>query len=277
MKLRGNYRSKLHRPANGGLVLFAFLGINFTTIALTYSIFMDAGTSPPKVATVKKSPPLKVLSAATPQPVASPTVDLPKPTTPQTEADIGLVLTTVFWVGESATADNDNIQNNASAWVADWVGTYGGVDNPAKRSGYLPAGFTPKENPFYVALPYNDLDINGARKPTASSCPNASAAGTFSWCKNAWVSVSCNGKTAYGQWEDAGPNGEDDFAYVFGSAQPANQFGVKAGLDVSPAIRDYVGLGDVGRCTWKFIASDSVPEGPWKQIVTTTPSYQVSQ
>ena len=36
-----------------------------------------------------------------------------------------------------------------------------------------------------------------------------------------------------------------------------------AGLDVSPAVRDYVGLSDIDVCDWKFVEFREVPSGPW--------------
>jgi hypothetical protein len=187
------------------------------------------------------------------------------------------ILTTYFWVGEDASADNGGIANAQSAWDDKWAQHYGGVDNPGSRNGYTPAGFTPKENPFYIALPYNDLDENGNRKPTASNCPQASnpVQKNYSWCKNSWVAIRHGNKIAYAQWEDVGPFLEDDFNYVFGSAAPSNKRDAKAGLDVSPAIRDYLGLQDVDRTDWTFVPASAVPDGPLKQFVTTSLGYSV--
>ena len=70
---------------------------------------------------------------------------------------------TNFWCGEAADADNDFISNAPSAWCDDWVESFGGIDDPQHRGGYLPAGFQPKENPFYVALPFADYDDEGVR------------------------------------------------------------------------------------------------------------------
>lgn len=180
------------------------------------------------------------------------------------------IITTIFWVGEAADASNDYISNAESAWDGNWEANYGGYDNPNSRNGYYPAGFTPKENPFYFALPYNDLDANGNRKPTAGNCPNAGAS-AVSWCKNAWIKVVKGDKVVYAQWQDAGPSEYDDMAYVFGTAAPKNTWGAKAGLDVSPAVRDYLGLADVDRTSWGFVSAGAVPAGPWKNIVTTNP------
>ncbi len=159
-----------------------------------------------------------------------------------------------------------------SAWDEKWEQHYGGYDDPSKRSGYLPAGFTPLENPFYFALPYNDYDENGNRRPNANHCTAFTGvnSSSTSWCKNAWIKITKGGKTAYAQWQDVGPLGEDDSAYVFGTARPKNTWGAKAGLDVSPAVRDYLGLQDVDNTSWSFISAGSVPAGPWKNIVTTS-------
>ncbi len=272
-----NRRKYFSKPAHPGLIFVAFLGINIINLA-----FVSAFTSvfdEENVTVAINDDSTKTLAAKkivkprmarpTPTPAAAP----PKPVE-QLFTHIGIA-TTVFWVGEDATADNNNIHNHSSAWVEDWLAEYGGVDSPTERNGYLPAGFTPKENPFYVALPYNDLDNNGIRKPTATKCGEANT--KSSWCKNSWVAIGCHGKIAYGQWQDAGPNGEDDVNYVFGSATPLNQFGTKSGLDVSPAIRDYLGMGGNNKCDWTFISYTSVPDGPWKIKITSTPSYEVSQ
>ena len=42
------------------------------------------------------------------------------------------------------------------------------------------------------------------------------------------------------------------------------------GLDVSPAVRDYLGLSGMNRTVWQFVDASKVPDGPWKQVVTTS-------
>jgi hypothetical protein len=83
-------------------------------------------------------------------------------------------------------------------------------------------------------------------------------------CKNHWVRISYNGKNCFAQWEDAGPLGEDNFGYVFGSQRPQQ----RSGLDVSPAVRDFLGLDGSNFTEWQFIDSSEVPSGPWKRIIT---------
>src|SRR5205823_558108 len=67
------------------------------------------------------------------------------------------IVTTVFWVGEQAGGNNP-VPNFKSSWDANWTSNYGGFDNPdpGTRRNYIPASFTPRQNPFYCALPYND-------------------------------------------------------------------------------------------------------------------------
>ena len=182
------------------------------------------------------------------------------------------IITTEFWVGEKADSDNGGISNTSSTWDELWQQHYGGVDDPTNRNGYLPAGFTPNENAFYFALPYSDLNDQGSRKTTASQCLQVSGNQPigYSWCKNTWIAITYGGKTAYAQWEDAGPFGEDDTSYVFGTAAPSNTSGASAGLDVSPALTNYLGLDGLNRTNWVFVPTSMVPDGPWKQQLTTT-------
>jgi hypothetical protein len=184
----------------------------------------------------------------------------------------GPVAATYFWVGEPADSDNAGIPNDASAWDSYWQTDFGGVDDPANRNGYFPSGFTPKENPFYCALPYNDLDVNGKPKPNASRfvywANGKPWPPDFSFCKNHWVHIIFGQKDAYAQWEDCGPFGEDDTNYVFGTSIPVNTINDHAGIDVSPAVKDFLSLGDITPVSWQFVDDTAVPDGPWKQIIT---------
>lgn len=179
------------------------------------------------------------------------------------------IATTIFWVGEDASNENGNISNIASAWDASWLLHYGGIDISDARNGYYPASFIPKENPFYFALPYNDFNENGVKKsdlkvyiPWASPNDNTG----LSICKNKWIKITKNDTVAYAQWEDVGPFGANDINYVFGPNNPVHP----RGLDVSPAVRDYLKLKDVDITEWQFIDEKNVPDGPWKNIITTS-------
>jgi hypothetical protein len=178
------------------------------------------------------------------------------------------IYTTVFWIGEQGSLDNDYIPNDKSTWDENWETNFGGVDDPDHRRGFEPAEFEPLQNPFYCALPYSDFDDNGRRKSSAASVvfwhDSRKWAPGQSMCKNHWVRIVFEGREAYAQWEDAGPFGEDDVKYVFGTAVPRKH----AGLDVSPAVRDYLGLQGAGFTQWEFVDSSKVPNGPWKKTVT---------
>ena len=204
---------------------------------------------------------------------------LPNATIQQTKQANGIpypwhkqIIATVFWVGESADETNAYISNTPSAWIEDWQSAYGGVDSPENRCGFTPCSFTPKENPFYFALPYNDR-VDGRAKPTANlkqipwytggTTPNVS------WVKNRWIEIAHGNTKGYAQWEDVGPMHEDDDAYVFGMARP--KFAT-AGLDLSPAITDYLHLNGQEPVDWHFIDEKDVPAGPWKNLITTSPA-----
>lgn len=183
------------------------------------------------------------------------------------------ITATTFWVGEDATGANAFIHNHASSWDEQWLDHFGGVDDPDNRQGYLPADFTPKENPFYFALPYTDFDKEGRKANAGNIIPWAGARkwmNNESMCKNRWIKITRGDKTAYAQWEDSGPFQSDDVAYVFGDAQPRNRINNHAGLDVSPAVRDYLDLNGKEKVSWQFVDDADVPTGPWKQIVTTS-------
>ena len=82
-------------------------------------------------------------------------------------------MTTLFWVGEAAGEENAFIPNDQSYWDGDWLDHYGGIDNPEHRSGHWPAGFRPRENPFYFALPYGEFTPAGKLKRRARDIPGS--------------------------------------------------------------------------------------------------------
>ena len=179
-------------------------------------------------------------------------------------------ITTVFWVGEPSNAENNFIPNHQSYWDKDWQASYGGVDDPEHRNGHWPAGFRPKENPFYVALPYGEFTDADLLKISARRIPWYRS-GVSPLLKNRWVEIRRNGLSCFAQWQDVGPCGEDDFDFVFGDAiMPLNVFDTRAGLDVSPAVWHYLGMRDNDLTGWRFVAEADVPEGPWTETVTTS-------
>lgn len=177
------------------------------------------------------------------------------------------IVTTTFWVGEKA-AKNNPVPNDKSSWDVNWAKNYGGTDSPdaSARRGYLPVAFSPGQNPFYIALPYNDLQAGG-HKPEASE--------VIPWfkreykgpgktvLKGRWIAVRYKDRTAYAQWEDCGPFRTDHSAYVFGNERPKPNLNKGAGLDVSPAVRDYLGMASTDVTDWKFVEFEEIPRGPW--------------
>jgi hypothetical protein len=186
------------------------------------------------------------------------------------------IVTTVFWVGERPTANNPT-PNNKSSWDGSWAYNYGGFDNPESRKGYIPAAFVPRLNPFYFALPYNDVSL-GKHKPEAPM--------VIPWFRQAltepgktvlrgrWIAIKKGTRTAYAQWEDCGPFRTDHYQYVFGNDRPRANLNHGAGLDVSPAVRDYLGLAPTDVTNWRFVDENEVPNGPWRQYGENNPFVQ---
>lgn len=190
------------------------------------------------------------------------------------------IVATVFWVGEKPTKKNPT-PNNASSWDCSWQSNFGGFDDPqpSKRAAdFRPASFVPKQNPFYVALPYNDcVDHQTTKTEAEKVIPWFKS--TFvrqgkSVCQNRWVAIRYGDRTCYAQWSDCGPFSTTDASYVFGSARPTNQKNNGAGIDLAPAVRDYLGFSSGQKCDWRFVESSEVPDGPWKSYGSNNPYSQ---
>jgi hypothetical protein len=180
------------------------------------------------------------------------------------------IVTTTFWIGEKPSANNP-VPNRSSSWDANWTKNYGGYDDPEKshRHDFTPAKFTPKQNPFYCALPYNDKATNGHRPEAPRVVPwfkEAYQGPSVSTCKSRWIAIRKGNKVAYAQWEDAGPFRTDHWQYVFGNERPKPNLNKGAGLDVSPAVRDFLGMQDTDVTDWKFVEFSEVPHGPWAKL-----------
>jgi hypothetical protein len=177
-------------------------------------------------------------------------------------------VTTVFWIGEQAGGNNP-VPNYKSSWDADWTRNYGGFDNPdsSARRNYIPVAFVPHQNPFYCALPYNDV-THGQFKPEAPLVipwfKQAYTEPGHSVCQHRWIAIRKGNRTCYAQWEDCGPFRTDHFQYIFQNERPKPNLNHGAGLDVSPAIRDYLGLAPTDVTDWQFVEVRDVPPGPWR-------------
>jgi len=227
--------------------------------------------------------------AVAPLPVAGPVLpggDAPSPTRYPLHDG---VRATVFWAGAVAQADaGEDGQSLSSAWDREWARHYGGCDGVGaagpgcgsdvdRRTGpdWFPTALVPRENPYYVGLPYNDLisskSTDRHRIPWASDpgFPAHLNDRSVSFLKNRWVSVTGPGGTCYAQVEDSGP-GTLDPDYVLGTAPPAAEYGI----NLSPAVYRCAGLDAAtgsGVVSWRFV--DAPVAGPWARTIT---SRQVS-
>jgi len=178
------------------------------------------------------------------------------------------IVTTVFWVGEPAGGNNP-VHNFSSSWDLNWEQSYGGYDNPnpASRRNFIPANFVPRQNPFYIALPYNDV-THGTTKPESKVVipwfKESYVQEGQSVCHDRWIAIrNSSGKVCYAQWSDCGPFRTDHWQYVFGNEKPRPNLNGGAGLDVSPAVRDYLQLSSTDVTDWKFVEVSDIPNGPW--------------
>lgn len=227
------------------------------------------------------------------------------------------IVATTFWVGElfnASLADGSQVCSTYdSKWALHWSGIStgkvpqsadgcagspsGGCDGISGSKGscktearkapdYWPSKATPRENPFYLDLPYDDINDSKAFKARCTDIPWAGDPGyagkckdgNVSYMKNRWVHiVGASGRDCYGQIEDAGPSHGSlyhDTAYVFGAkdARPAQKQFNRAGMDVSPALNGCLGFreldGDTDKVRWQFV--DAPPPGPWRKVVTTS-------
>ena len=185
------------------------------------------------------------------------------------------IVSTLFWIGSAEKGEDDH---QASAWDPQWQVHYGGIDdpNPEKRHEYIPADFTPRQNPFYIALPYNDVTNDGVTKPEAKVIipwfKEAFVQEGQSVCRDRWVAIRNSAdKVCYAQWSDCGPFQTDHWQYVFGNEKPRPNANSGTGLNVSPAVREYLQLGGTDVVDWKFVEMKDVPRGPWRLYGTNNP------
>lgn len=191
------------------------------------------------------------------------------------------IVTTCFWVGEG-TCGYNSTTNYKSAWDSRWTKNYGGTDSPKRRvdssthpGATLPKNFAPTLNPFYVALPYNDIKYPKLSRKYVPWWNHQAwrKEPLESQCKGRWIMIEYKGRVAFAQWEDVGPFRYDHVRYVFGDERP--KIHSKAGLDVSPAVRDYLGMKGLNKVNWRFVEDHEVPYGPWVKYGEQAVLYSV--
>lgn len=205
------------------------------------------------------------------------------------------IVSTTFWVGEVFDPEAADGSQVYSTYDSDWLGSYGGCDGlvvdgvcttepRTAENDFFPTSMIPLENPFYLDLPFDDVNDADALAIRGDVVPWATQPGivdaiddpTTSLMKNRWVQLRRGDAVCFGQIQDAGPGVYDDADYVFGTddARPANTRFGGAGLDVSPALTGCLGFddidGDDAVVDWRFVEAGAVPDGPWRRIVTTS-------
>jgi len=250
----------------------------------------NSGLSPSPSDSATPTPSL----SASPSPSATAKAPAPRPSARQYPWHTGIVATT-FWVGEIFDPNAEDGSQMLSTYDSGWFASYGGCDGVTPggvcqterrtaANNYFPTSMTPRENPFYLDLPFDDINNRAAFTMRDSVIPWAKDAAyrgmsgnnNASMMKNRWVQLRANGRTCYGQIQDAGPGVYDDAGYVFGSnnQRPANSRYNGAGMDVSPALNGCLAFsdlnGDSDRVDWRFVEASDVPAGPWTRIITTS-------
>jgi hypothetical protein len=245
---------------------------------------LRATSEPPTEPTSDPAPP----EEKTPAPSPTVIVDSPYPW----HHDI---VATTFWVGEIFDPTAEDGSQVISTYDGKWYENYGGCDGIVSDTGceteartsendYFPTSMNPKQNPFYLDLPFDDVNDTAAFARRGEVIPWATLARfandlgdeSVSLMKNKWVELRNGDATCFGQIEDAGPGEYNDAEYVFGrdDLQPANSRFGGAGMDVSPALNGCLGFdeldGDTDTVSWRFVDDESVPDGPWTNIVTET-------
>ena len=249
--------------------------VNRVTLPILAALSFSLASVPAETPSAKRTAKLRpLLRPVTPKPRKPPAVYTPSNYrhrgTPRSRFPWRRdIMATVFWVGERPTPRNPT-PNHASSWDPRWQISYGGYDdpNPANRTtSYRPKAFIPRQNPFYVALPYNDLQRGRTKTEARRVIPwfkQRFIREGRTTLKGQWLVIHNKNRFCFAQWEDCGPFSTDDWPYVFGRSRPRNRANNAAGIDVSPAVRDYLRIKGAAKVDWRFVSSKEVRSGPWK-------------
>ncbi len=206
------------------------------------------------------------------------------------------IVAATFWVGEILDPDAPDGSQRVSTYDSRWIEHYGGCDGRQvgrechteqrhAADGYWPRSMEPRMNPFYLDLPYDDVNDELGFAWRGEVVPWAHDPGyaehvddpAFSLMKNRWVEIRHGDRTCFGQIADAGPAKYHDTAYVFGAddTPPSTTKFRGAGMDVSPALNACLHLAGLdmlqSRVDWRFVEADEVPDGPWTRLVDDDP------
>jgi len=272
------------------------------TLGATVAALVACASEPPMPTPTPSSSASARVTPGTPPPAAETPTPTPEPSAPTGGGGAASgypwhtgIPATTFWVGEIFDPGAPDGSQELSTYDSDWLASYGGCDGiqaggdcrteaRTAANDYFPTSMMPRENPFYLDVPYDDInDPTGFAQrdaviPWAGQEPYRSHRGdqNFSYLKNRWVQLVRGDRTCFGQIQDAGPGEYHDAAYVFGAddARPANTRYGGAGLDVSPALTGCLGFPELDGITpgisWRFVEASEVPPGPWTRLVTTS-------
>ncbi|MDQ1573958.1 MAG: hypothetical protein QOH44_1517, partial [Actinomycetota bacterium] len=154
-------------------VTLAALAVAAAVIAILWSCTEKSGTTgttPTPLPTATSSPPAipTLTPTASPMPTSTPP---PKP--PRAPANPypwhTNIVSTTFWVGEIFDPNASDGSQVISTYDAHWYANYGGCDGVVAngdcsterrtaQNGYFPLRMTPKQNPFYLDLPFDDIN-----------------------------------------------------------------------------------------------------------------------
>jgi hypothetical protein len=117
----------------------------------------------------------------------------------------------------------------------------------------------------YCPREFDSVAVIGVVHPADHTEKEATPA-VESFISGRWVAIRKGNRTVYAQWEDAGPFRTDYWQYVFGNERRKTTLNKGAGLDVCPAVRDYLGLNETDVTDWRFVEFSEVPRGPWSTL-----------
>ncbi len=172
------------------------------------------------------------------------------------------ILAEMFYIGEA--------KHEANGWSKGWNNTSSPKDDPNDRNGYASGDHASTINPFYVALPFNDLAYPDKAKQYLPPAWLQSAKDGKSVCQHRWVEIKMedgSGHICYAQWEDVGPLRNDHVEYLFGPERPNT--GNRAGIEVSPAVAAYLGFANIKspiNVRWRFADDTDIPPGQWLKL-----------
>ena len=121
------------------------------------------------------------------------------------------IITTIFWIGERPSGNNP-VPNDRSSWDRNWYYSYGGYDtpDPGARRNFIPVNFVPRQNPFYVALPYNDVEGGRTKAEASEVIPwfkQAFVRDGQTVLKGRWISIRHGNRVCYFSGKIVAPSG----------------------------------------------------------------------